>query len=484
MFSIKIIYDSFDDWDDNPLITNVEDFEAPLNNIEFPAITVIHEPDYQTDNWALPELILNFFEFTCSKSSEDCQKTENLRQDFKPFLDHVYNQMSSLILQSNIDDQLLNELISLNETESLEKVLQAILANKISLSDLEKILKNSIGKYSEARGSQSFIEQFVPETNTSLGCEDNCTQLVNDIKIFLLKVVALDVRPDFGFGTFLRIFASGLGNTFKLDRDTSLTNRKQCHKIGNLEMHFHELMMTIGQKMGLKSASLYDIPSFYKIQPNDNNQETYGHNYPLYSFCKYLESKNDTRLHLPECFSMGWDKVFRSANWTQYHPYKRYLDDFCSNGVKDITDGASLEVIMEIMKFSHHLSTYEDIEKLYGRLRLMNFSYPLANFKKMINKKYYQISHGRSFIMRTDIKQILKFRPIITNAGIGSTWNGQAMDKVFQDLPYTRLFNMTFQTHFKDEPIAKVEQKKNFIIYIDKHEDDFYDRVKSEQSFW
>ena len=58
------------------------------------------------------------------------------------------------------------------------------------------------------------------------------------------------------------------------------------------------------------------------------------------------------------------------------------------------------------------------------------------------------------------------------------------MDKVFQDLPYTRLFNMTFQTHFKDEPIAKVEQKKNFIIYIDKHEDDFYDRVKSEQSFW
>ena len=92
MFSIKIIYDSFDDWDDNPLITNVEDFEAPLNNIEFPAITVIHEPDYQTDNWALPELILNFFYFTCSKPSEDCQRTEKLRQDFKPFLDYVYNQ--------------------------------------------------------------------------------------------------------------------------------------------------------------------------------------------------------------------------------------------------------------------------------------------------------------------------------------------------------------------------------------------------------
>ena len=45
------------------MFTSVQNIEAPLKDIDFPTITACHEPEYQPDNWALPESIFNFFAF-------------------------------------------------------------------------------------------------------------------------------------------------------------------------------------------------------------------------------------------------------------------------------------------------------------------------------------------------------------------------------------------------------------------------------------
>ena len=89
--STHMIYESIHEWANHPVITSIDNVETPLTEVDFPTLTICHEPKYQTDNWALPELILNSFAFTCTDTKNDCKGTEALRQDFKHFLDFVYS---------------------------------------------------------------------------------------------------------------------------------------------------------------------------------------------------------------------------------------------------------------------------------------------------------------------------------------------------------------------------------------------------------
>ena len=516
VFSIKIIYDSFEDWDENPLITSVEDFEAPLNNVEFPAITVGHEPSYQTDNWALPEIIFNFFEFTCSMKSDDCKKSEALRADFKPFLDDIYNIITEMIDEINVDEKSLQQ----NEEfpmDHVEIVLQAILNNETTLEDLEDTLKDSIGKYSYTHSAyKDFVEVFLNNDNdepkTTIECKNNCVLLKSNVTKFMLKVLALDLPPKYGFGTLLRSFASDIGTTFgEFYSNKKGKNVEQC-LFNQKENILHSLMVSLNKNLTDTKVTLFDVPSLFKVRQDEDIQEIPAHNIPIHSLCSYSLAAfgnittcsgytitfghtnfscfggDENGALLPFCDWLWYD-ILEKSNETlpDTHPFYQYPNDFCTNGIENMTRyGSNLASLMKIMKFAHHLSTIKDVEYVYKRLKEMNLPYDIVDFKRVIRPKYYDIANGRSFIMRTKAKEATKFRTTITNAGISSIWNGMPISKVFKDSEYMTKFKETFadEDDDDDDGIVKADKTKVKTFYLDKHEEDFYDRFPSEQSFW
>ena len=60
-----IVSDGVKNWKENPVLMTVENFDSPLQSIDFPAITLCLSPDFQPDNWALTEQVFNSFEFNC-----------------------------------------------------------------------------------------------------------------------------------------------------------------------------------------------------------------------------------------------------------------------------------------------------------------------------------------------------------------------------------------------------------------------------------
>ena len=141
-YSTLMIKESFDDWHHDPILTTMDEIGAPLSDVDFPTITICHEPKYQVDNWALPELILNFFSY---ESNNDIE----LRKDFRPLLNKIFDVVATEIERSSIDFNSVSNKIHSNPLNRfyLKHIMQWLLANQTNVNELEDLLKNSTGKY-------------------------------------------------------------------------------------------------------------------------------------------------------------------------------------------------------------------------------------------------------------------------------------------------------------------------------------------------
>ena len=66
----------------------VENFDSPLQSIDFPAITLCPSTVIQPDNWDLTEKVFNSFKFNCEVGDDTCKK---IREDMQPFFQTVFN---------------------------------------------------------------------------------------------------------------------------------------------------------------------------------------------------------------------------------------------------------------------------------------------------------------------------------------------------------------------------------------------------------
>ena len=68
--SMNMIFSGLKDWNDHPVLMNIDTLENPLDKIEFPAITICQANDFQPDNWAMTEQVFNSFEFNCKPNDK------------------------------------------------------------------------------------------------------------------------------------------------------------------------------------------------------------------------------------------------------------------------------------------------------------------------------------------------------------------------------------------------------------------------------
>ena len=110
------------EWSEDPVITTLESISAPINEIQFPTVTVCEE--VPPDNWALPEKILNLLAFECKReecrsyppsyplflqekcqnpSSECTNSTEKIRKDFEFMIRTVVKEYWNILKDESID---------------------------------------------------------------------------------------------------------------------------------------------------------------------------------------------------------------------------------------------------------------------------------------------------------------------------------------------------------------------------------------------
>ena len=78
----------FEDWSENPVITSITTITSPIDELQFPTVTVCSED--QPSNWAFLENVLNFLAFECD-SEKECEETQALRKDFKYLIKSFVN---------------------------------------------------------------------------------------------------------------------------------------------------------------------------------------------------------------------------------------------------------------------------------------------------------------------------------------------------------------------------------------------------------
>ena len=104
-----MICQAFVEWSEDPVITTLESISAPINEIQFPTVTVCEE--IPPDNWALPEKILNLLAFECKRESDkdghnptsECtNSTKKIRDDFEFIIRSVVKEYWDLLNRIDI----------------------------------------------------------------------------------------------------------------------------------------------------------------------------------------------------------------------------------------------------------------------------------------------------------------------------------------------------------------------------------------------
>ena len=476
-----MIKESVQEWNENPVITSVDSIESPLSDIDFPTVTLCHEPQYQVDNWALTEMIFNFFEFGCGSSDFECKGSEALRKDFQPFLDIVFDYVTKKIKDTLLDEKALQRII---RDRNVDDVVQSILANLTSIEELEEVMKTSIGKFSS---EVTFVKKFVPKSGEVYACENNCQELNRNSRMLLFKAKVFKLTSYFGFGTLLRNFASMLGITFDQKNTFTASKRKiqLCNELSCTERRFHGIMFHYGGNFGV-NASLHDFPTFQKVVGDVKEEGELRLEYPFYTLCQYdtnnavIETINGKK-YLPTCFSKWWNTL-KSSNIPEENPYVKYNNTFCSKGTSLII-GSNLTRIMNVMKFAHHFQSMRDYRYFYNLLQVLELPYTLRPLEEVINEKFFKYENVRPFVLDY-LGMSPTFQPVITNTGICQAWNHQNQDEVFKGSSFLNAFESVFTEIKPSDRNILPASIKSKVIYFDKQETYLFDRHKEDFSFW
>ena len=127
----------------------MESIAAPIEDIQFPTVTVCQDEFKEPDNWAAIEAILNNVAFTCKENPRSwdkvmpCEATEKVRNDFQFLIKSVVEIFKTKVLG---DKQTLNsplyakELQEISEDkEFLSKIFQLFNESKITKEEFDQL---------------------------------------------------------------------------------------------------------------------------------------------------------------------------------------------------------------------------------------------------------------------------------------------------------------------------------------------------------
>ena len=273
----------------------MDSIAAPVNDIQFPTITVCQDENKPPDNWALLEMLFNSLSFECSDSSyyglPTCDSTTNIRNDFKFLIEKTSTAINELMKEVEFSDKSLSSTLG-NVRELVEKVAVSLTNGEVDLEDfgnllnmyfgirtkLEPILKNVINDTEEDYlvFYNYYATEAPPINCTSSQCQDNLNSAWTIVQT-LSEVTS--VQEHLSFGSFLSGFLPQLydefcEDCFPKDSFSFVTNNSPPNCALTKEDNFlHHMFASISKNFGFDEAiSLYDIPAIMST----TKKMTYG----------------------------------------------------------------------------------------------------------------------------------------------------------------------------------------------------------------
>ena len=280
-----MIFNSFQDWSDNPVLMTVDTFDSPMQNIEFPAVTLCPSDHFQPDNWALTEQVFNSFEFHCQPGNDVCNE---LRNDFQPVLRIIFDLVTNTFEALKFDFGSLDGYLQptggyygdLLPSEQLDQIYWAIKTDKLDLSLIDDKIYELMGMK-----NVELYDHLNLEDGLGIGtekCDSECSDLKLAIQKLFLKNEWLSGMSHLKLGTLLRQVSNKLGILFnnEIIRLHSNDEMEQCNYFTDVEEVIFQKMKSFAQQFGLKS-SLQDIPNVFRNGFDLPKMQFY----PLYSIC-------------------------------------------------------------------------------------------------------------------------------------------------------------------------------------------------------
>ena len=319
------------EWSEDPVITTLESISAPINEIQFPTVTVCEE--VPPDNWALPEKILNLLAFECKReecrsyppsvplflqekcqnpSSECINSTEKIRKDFEFMIRTVVKEYWNILKDESIDiPTTMNEprfkyiknvqnIGSFNISGLLDKAAELIGQGK------SQKFEDAAVQYFGKDVQVNEMDLFVSSSNENTNCQTDICQNNTDEAIRRLLFLRDSGTAGMPLGSFLTQFIHL--NKFNPDTFGSCRNEKEwdvcydkieCNKLKTLSSNqakIHEYLATLSRSYGFSESeliSLYELPGMlaHNIDYHDESDNLIGDTPQafLYSTCKVID---------------------------------------------------------------------------------------------------------------------------------------------------------------------------------------------------
>ena len=157
-----------EDWDKNPITTDVA--RTDVSNTEddiFPAVTLCRGSTTQPDNWALTDLILDFFDFHCNDDQGACDRNDQIQNDFSDLMEARFKYVTEVVdnlfqqKKSQFND---NTNAMFTNTMFHDEILSIIQSstNVANLKEFDQFLEGNMFKFNSNIGSKNLMN-FINE---------------------------------------------------------------------------------------------------------------------------------------------------------------------------------------------------------------------------------------------------------------------------------------------------------------------------------
>ena len=263
----------------------MDSIAAPVQDIQYPTITVCQDENKPPDNWALLELIFNNFALECEYSTyyglPPCNSTSKIRSDFKFLIETVLSMIRGLMKQPEFRGNSFS-VLSGDVEELVEKIAVSLTNGEVKFgdlsnlpnmyfgvkSDLETILKQTINETDdEYIGFYFYYATQEPPINcTSKQCQEYLGSAWSIVQT--LAEVTL-VQPNLPFGSIFGKFIPQLYEEFCAEclvvqpslELPSFNSQKNCALTTDDQL-LHGIFASMSKYLGFENpVSLFDVPA-------------------------------------------------------------------------------------------------------------------------------------------------------------------------------------------------------------------------------
>lgn len=133
------------------MITTIGRTDTPIDNIQFPTVTICPGEAVNSHRWAFTEEILNHIKFQCLDSQDNCTSTSILREDFQGFIGKTFDAFRDItrdLLHDLSYEELRSEFPSVSkDVNKIANIsLLDLVASQNLLDEADKVFRVQLGK--------------------------------------------------------------------------------------------------------------------------------------------------------------------------------------------------------------------------------------------------------------------------------------------------------------------------------------------------